>query len=1178
MLLPRSMTARRTLPVVAIVAGSLILPVVGPDLWQSAPESLAPPTTETHAAAPYSEQRIALAGLDPEVLAAGEVAMVNYDALLAGATVTDALFRPADKAASADLVGDQHEHADDHAHEHESVVDALEPVIATRSAQTDPFTLVGISAAEPFEPGSQVLVRVKEDGGWSEWNPLPISEHLPDTTEAEGIAYGTEPLLTDEATGFEIRIDSPGGVEPVDPEVVLFDAPVIASDARLPEPDADFTPLSSVAASTVSAPMPAIITRAQWGANEAQTRSGPKYAPTIKAAFIHHTASRNDYSPEESAAQVRNLYNWFTKGLKYSDMAYNFLVDRYGRLYEGRGGGIDKAVVGGHTAGFNNETFAVSAVGNFQKLKPSDPEMAAIIDSVSSLLAWKLSMNHRDPNGTTTLVSDSAAGTSKYKPGQTATALVVGGHGDIGSTTCPGQHLSAQLPAIRAAAGAKMGASMINPAAAPAPWGANNPVRISAITNAPLQWTMTLRSQCGDVVKTLSGAQEAPGALTIDWDKTNDSGAPVPPGTYSITMNSTGNGEALYPWFGTARIAATADSPPDPCAPPESFTLTGAGYGHGVGLSQWGARARALAGMDPTSIVTHYFQGTNVAPVQDDMEIAVNIEYQKSRIDMRSEALDSSGGALEVSVGGVVTQGSPSDVFQFQRSGADVRVVKIAGGAQTVIGQGPNATARPLGSTVVQVINKGGSFASPGNRFRYGFIEVTPVSGANTLNAVNKLRLHDEYLYGIAEVPSSWPDAALQAQVLAARTYALSKISSGIRPSCNCHLDDGYGPFTDQTFVGWSKQSGAQGDRWVNAVNATHASPNTGLAILYNGQPIRAFYSASNGGASQASADVWGGALPYTVSVPDPYSLDPANPDSSWTKTVSQADVSKAFGVSGVWALTVTERHASGAVKTIAATLADNTVVTKTGSEMRTAFGLKSSFVNAIDGNVGVAFNPPTAPAPVADGSTPTTGERSVVIKTPSRADQPAGKPFTVRATISPAQKGLSTWLQQQVGGEWQTIAKKKTAKAGKVVYRVKEAWPPSSTQLYRVVTVKKKNIVGASSELSVGVVPSVTPRTVVLKSGAALSIKAGKGFTIKAVVRPKKKGLVVWRQVLVSGDPSTGEWKTADIKRTAANGRVSFRIKKATPAGANYTYRLVVVDDRQAAGASPPITVSVTL
>lgn len=1189
MLFPRGMKTRFVLPTALIVVGSLILPVAGPDLFVPDLFRGSPGTQDARTnsidpinpidpidRAPFTEQRIALLGIDPGVEQAGQAAMVNYESLLDGVGISDALFRPQDEHVEAEHVEADHVQAEHLEADHNQ---DLEPVIASRSANTDPFTLVGISATEPFAPGSQVVVRVKEQDGWTDWAPLPVSEHIPDADEAVGIVFGTEPLLTGEATGVEVRIDTPGGTEPVNPEIVLLDAPVIDSDAELPDPGASFTPVSSVAASTVSAPMPAIITRAQWGADETRTRMGPKFAPTIKAAFVHHTASQNDYTPEQSAAQVRNLYNWFTKGLKYSDMAYNFLVDRYGRLYEGRGGGVDKAVVGGHTAGFNDQTFAVSAIGNLQKLKPSDPEMAAIIESVSSLLAWKLSMNHRDPNGQTTLTSDSAAGTSKYQPGQTANASVVGGHGDIGATTCPGRYLEEQLPAIRAAAGAKMGASMINPAAAPAAWGTQTPVRIGAVTNAPLQWSMTLRSQCGDVVRTMSGAQGEPGTLTIDWDMRNDAGQPVPPGTYSIAMDSTGNGETLYPWFGQARVLATAESPPDPCAPPATFTLSGSGFGHGVGLSQWGARSMAVAGMDASTIARFYYQNTEVVPVQDDMEISVNIEYQKSGIDMQSEALDSSGGALEVSVGGVVYQGVPSDVFQFQRSGAQVRVVRVAGGAESVIGEGPNATARPLGSTLVHVVNKGRSLSTPGSRFRYGYIEVTPVTtgGKSLLNAVNKLRLHEEYLFGIAEVPSSWPQAALQVQAIAARTYALSKINAGIRASCNCHLDDGYGPFTDQTFVGWSKQSAAQGDRWVEAVNATLASPTTGLAILYGGQPIKAFYSASNGGASQASADVWGGALPYVISVPDPYSLDPANPDSAWTKTITQAEVAQAFGVNGVWALNVTERHSSGAVKTIAARLADNTIVTKTGGEMRAAFGLKSSFVNAVDGNAGVAVNTPQAPAGAPTPVPAVAGERSVMIMTSNTAEQPAGKPFTVKGRISPAKKGLRTELQQQVAGEWKAIAKKKTVKGGRVTYRVKEAWPPSTTQMYRIVTTKKKNIVGVSSELSIGVVSSVTPRTVSLRSEAAISVAVGKGLVIKAIVRPKKKGLTVWRQVLISGDPETGEWKTVDTKKTAKNGKVAFRIKKAKPGGTNYTYRLLVVVDRQAAGVSPLISVAVT-
>ncbi len=1153
-----------------VLAASLILPVIGVPQADS-PSSPAPRDSEqTLAQPPLIEQYIDLLGVDPEIVAASQSAL--QASMNEGSDhAYEVEFLPL--APTSDSLA---------AHQVDQLTD-LEPVLATRNANTKPFTLVGITSTEPFADGARVLIRVEEESGWSSWTPLEVSIDQPDGTEAENILYGTEPLLTNSATGVEVRIDTPNGVEVAQPSMVLLDSPTIKSDASIPEPDGDvanFGPISTVAASTISAPMPAIISRSQWGADESLRRSGPKFASTIKAALIHHTASKSNYSPEEAPAQMRNLYTYFTKGLKYSDMAYNFIVDRFGRLYEGRGGGMDRAVVGGHTSGFNDQTFAISALGNFQTFAPNDPEIAAMVDSVSSLLAWKLSMNHRDPNGQTTLVSDSGAGTSQYKPGQTAIALVVGGHGNIGLTSCPGKYLEAQLPVIRAAAGAKMGASMINPAAAPAKWGEAQPVHIAAITNAPLQWNISIQSQCGDVVRSLSGGQGEAGALGIDWDKKNDAGQIVPPGTYTLTMNSTGNGEVLYPWVGQASVLATADSPPDPCAPPENFTLTGSGYGHGVGLSQWGARAMANAGMDATSIATYYYQGTQVAPVQDDMEISVNVEYQKTRVDMQSEALDATGGALEVSVGGVVTQGSPTDEFQFQRSGGQVKVVKLSGGVRSVIGAGPSATARPLGATLVHVTNQAGGLSKPGSRFRYGYIEVTPITvgGSVKLNAVNRLRLHEEYLYGVAEVSNSWPDAALQAQVLASRTYALSKIDAGLSMSCNCHLDDGYGPFSDQAFVGWSKQSSAQGDRWVAAVNATHASPNTGLAILKDGKAIKAFYSASNGGASQAVADAWGGeTLPYATSVPDPYSLDPSNPDASWTKVITQAEAAQAFGVTGVWQLAVTERFASGAVKTLAATLADGSVVTKTGNEMRSMFGLKSNYVTAIDGNAGIPVAQPAAPETAAPETAAPVSERTVALLTAATADQPAGKPFAIKAKVEPAQKGLRVWLQQRVGEEWKTISKKKTKAKGKVTFTVKDPWPPSTTQVYRIVTTKKQVIVGTSAELGVGVVPSVKQRTVSLISPATVSKKDGKSFVIKAKMRPGKKGLTVWRQVLVSGDPETGEWRTVGKTKTKAGGKIQFTVKRATPAGTTYLYRLVVVDNRQAAGVSPVITVSVT-
>ena len=318
-------------------------------------------------------------------------------------------------------------------------------------------------------------------------------------------------------------------------------------------------------------------------------------------------------------------------------------------------------------------------------------------------------------------------------------------------------------------------------------------------------------------------------------------------------------------------------------------------------MSQWGAYGMAKEGFDATGIVTHYYQGTTVAPVQDDMDARINLLYQVPSARMRAEPLDPSGGAIEVTVGPTVTVGGPLDEFRFTTKAGAVGVQRLAGGQTVDLGTAPSVTVRWAGTrtpgtaaggpTLLNVVGSGSSLDSSGHRYRYGSVEVVPVSTSSgvRLNVVNSVRVHDEYLYGISEVSSSWPMAAMQAQALAARTYALSKVASPVRQACSCHMDDGGGPYYDQTFTGWTKASSAKGERWVEAVNGTRASETTGQAILFAGQPIRAFYHSSSGGATQSVQDVWGGTLPYAVSVPDPWMQTPDNPNRSWTVVVPQA-------------------------------------------------------------------------------------------------------------------------------------------------------------------------------------------------------------------------------------------------------------------------------------------------
>jgi len=1005
-----------------------------------------------------TEQAIPLDGVDPAGVQDSAVAMAAWTGeatVQALPPATGAQVRPAAAEAAA----------------------ALRPALATTTLDTDDFGLVAVTADSPLDERTRVLVRVREDGRWGAWEQLEPTDDRPDPDSAEGVQarYGTAPLLTSTADGVQVRMDTPGGVRPANAQVVLFDNPVVAEDADLPASTASTDPIATVSAATLGAPQPAIITRAEWGADESLRRGAPGYSGTIKAAFLHHTVTTNNYTPEQAAQQVRNLYSYFVKGLKYSDMAYNFIVDRFGRLYEGRAGGMDKAVVGGHTAGFNQDTFAVSALGNFQTLNPAPAEMNAIDDAVASLFAWKLALNHRDPNGTTPLLSDSSAGTSKYKAGQTAQALVIGGHKDIGSTACPGKFLEPQLPAIRAATTAKIGVTAMNPTVSgPVPWGSGQQLVVNAATNAALTWNMSISSRCGTVVRTLTGAQTAPGALSISWDGLDDAGAQVPPGAYTFVLNGTSGSDAIYPWTGTGVITSTPGSPLDPCGPPDTFALTGSGYGHGVGLSQWGAYGMAKEGYDASSIVAHYYPNTSVAPVQDDMDIRVNLFYRVASARMRAEALDAGGGPIEVTVGGNVVTGGPNDVFTFNVSGNAVNVQRTVNGQASDLGTAPSVTVKWAGNrdsgsaagpaTAVNVIGPKGSFGTTGHRYRYGTMEVIATSSPNgpRLNVVNALRVHDEYLYGIAEVSSSWPDAAMQAQVIAARSYALSKIAAGERKACNCHLDDGDGPYGDQFFVGWAKASAAKGDKWLGAVNATFGSDTTGIAALYNGQPISAFYSASTGGITNSSKDVWGGVLPYSVNVDDHWALTPDNPNASWTVNVPQAAMAAAFGVPGIWKVDVTERLASGAVRTLAGTLQDGSQRTISGDTMRTKLGLKSTYVTAINGQAvpGAPSATPGAPAPAAPAA---PAAASITMKIGPTTKPKAGTSLKFKGQVIPAAAGVEVQRQMKVDGVWQLKAKTTTKPNGKYRFKIKKAVPAGAKYEYRVVVVQNGAEIAAS-------------------------------------------------------------------------------------------------------------------
>ena len=316
------------------------------------------------------------------------------------------------------------------------------PVVLTGKRTTAPFSTFGVTWADDTATGEvSVQVRTREDGRWSTWSELPLADDDgPDDVSPEaqrpGIRLGTAPTWVGKADGVQVRVDVSSGPAPRDVQVELVDPGESRADSGLGR-----RPSSSAAAATTR---PTIVTRAQWGADESLRTSDPSYASTIKVAYVHHTASTNAYTAEQAAAQVRGFYAYHTKSLGWSDIGYNFLVDKFGRIYEGRYGGVDRAVIGAHAGGFNSATVGVSMMGTYTSVAPTSATLA----SVQNLLAWKLSLHNRNPLGKEVLTSGGGS-TARYPAGQDVTVNVIAGHRDTNSTACPGDAGYSKLPAIR---------------------------------------------------------------------------------------------------------------------------------------------------------------------------------------------------------------------------------------------------------------------------------------------------------------------------------------------------------------------------------------------------------------------------------------------------------------------------------------------------------------------------------------------------------------------------------------------------------------------------------------------------------------------------------------------------------------------------------------------------------
>jgi SpoIID/LytB domain protein len=396
------------------------------------------------------------------------------------------------------------------------------------------------------------------------------------------------------------------------------------------------------------------------------------------------------------------------------------------------------------------------------------------------------------------------------------------------------------------------------------------------------------------------------------------------------------------------------------------FQLQGAGYGHGVGMSQIGARAKALAGDTSAAILNYYYKDVAIEPLDDTKILRVNVGHlltsakivtatQDAIMQIFSGDIGDSQDAIPLAVVPVKSS------LNFTILGSTV-VPSVVTGKKTVsIPRNRIFTIRWSGTRYLPGVDGVISLThtSTTTKYRYGQMQFKAVKAATLgyrIEITNSVRLADEYLWGVSEVPSSWPEAALQAQAIASRTYAMSK--AGIyRAACDCDL---YGEISDQSFLGYAKEiEKGWGQFWKAAVINT-----AGLTLTQAGKPITAYFTSSSGGQTETSVNAWGTDKSYTQSVADISSLDPVlNPRFyQWDRTITQSSVAAAFLLPDVVSLEIIMKNSTGTVGTIKATSSAGVQKILRGETFRSRTKIPSAYFDLV--GVQNTVEPTPSPSP----------------------------------------------------------------------------------------------------------------------------------------------------------------------------------------------------------------------
>jgi uncharacterized protein with LGFP repeats len=320
-----------------------------------------------------------------------------------------------------------------------------------RTPLADGSSMVGITwSRDADDTDLDLRLRTRDSAGWTPWATQEFDpDEGPATDEEQETRDGTPPAWVGDADAIEIAVYSPTRaprdlrVEVIDPGSSSYDATATAApDSDVPTAIASQGQASATSSLSGTFPsIPDIVTRRQWGADNSLGDAcfSPRVGTTFKMVFVHHTVNSNDYTRAESAAIVRGIYAYHTQSRGWCDIGYNFLVDRYGTTYEGRAGGIRRAVRGAHAGDYNVDTTGISLIGSFETTTPTSAMKGALVD----LIAWRMGTAYHGAYGRVGI--------------EGARFARIAGHRDAMSTACPGQRVYDWMPRLRERVGHRLG-------------------------------------------------------------------------------------------------------------------------------------------------------------------------------------------------------------------------------------------------------------------------------------------------------------------------------------------------------------------------------------------------------------------------------------------------------------------------------------------------------------------------------------------------------------------------------------------------------------------------------------------------------------------------------------------------------------------------------------------------